>query len=104
MADIFVFPSLWEGFGMVLIEAMYNRLPIVATNAGAIPYLVKDGENGILVPVKDPEQLAKSIKKLIESPELRRSFAKSNYQLAIQFNWNKSFSKIESFLDKSFDS
>jgi glycosyltransferase involved in cell wall biosynthesis len=103
MADIFVFPSLWEGFGMVLIEAMYNRLPIVATNAGAIPFLVKDGENGILVPVKDPEQLAKSIKKLIESPELRRSFAKSNYQLAIQFNWNRSFSNIESFLDKSFD-
>jgi glycosyltransferase involved in cell wall biosynthesis len=103
MADIFVFPSLWEGFGMVLIEAMYNRLPIVATNAGAIPYLVKDGENGILVPVRDSEKLAKSIKKLIESPELRRSFGESNYRLAIQFNWNKSFSNIESFLDKSFD-
>jgi glycosyltransferase involved in cell wall biosynthesis len=103
MADIFVFPSLWEGFGMVLIEAMYNRLPIVATNAGAIPFLVKDGQNGILVPVKDSEKLAKSIKKLIESPELRRSFGESNYRLALQFNWNKSFSDIESFLDKSFD-
>jgi glycosyltransferase involved in cell wall biosynthesis len=103
MADIFVFPSLWEGFGMVLIEAMYNRLPIVATNAGAIPFLVKDGQNGILVPVKDSEKLAKSIKKLIESPELRRSFGESNYRLALQFNWNKSFSNIESFLDKSFD-
>jgi glycosyltransferase involved in cell wall biosynthesis len=103
MADIFVFPSLWEGFGMVLIEAMYNRLPIVATNAGAIPYLVKDGQNGILVPVSDTEKLASSIKTLIESPELRRSFAESNYQLALKFNWNESFSKIESFLDKSFD-
>ncbi len=103
MADIFVFPSLWEGFGMVLIEAMYNRLPIVATNAGAIPFLVKDGENGILVPVKDSEKLAESIKTLIESPELRRSFGESNYRLAIQFNWSKSFSDIESFLDKSFD-
>jgi glycosyltransferase involved in cell wall biosynthesis len=103
IADIFVFPSLWEGFGMVLIEAMYNRLPIVATDAGAIPFLVKDGENGILVPVKDSEKLAKSIKKLIDSPELRRSFAESNYRLAIQFNWNRSFSNIESFLDKSFD-
>jgi glycosyltransferase involved in cell wall biosynthesis len=103
MADIFVFPSLWEGFGMVLIEAMYNHLPIVATNAGAIPFLVKDGQNGILVPVKDSEKLAQSIKKLIESPELRRSFGESNYRLAIQFNWNESFSNIESFLDKSFD-
>lgn len=103
MADIFVFPSLWEGFGMVLIEAMYNRLPIVATNAGAIPFLVKDGENGILVPVRNSEKLAESIKKLIESPELRRRFGESNYRLAIQFNWNNSFSNIESFLDKSFD-
>lgn len=103
MADTFVFPSLWEGFGMVLIEAMYNRLPIVATNAGAIPFLVKDGQNGILVPVKDSEKLAKSIKRLIESPELRRSFGESNYQLALKFNWNKSFSNIEIFLDKSFD-
>jgi len=103
MADIFVFPSIWEGFGMVLIEAMYNRLPIVTTNAGAIPYLVKDGKNGILVPVRDTEKLANSIKRLIESPELRRSFAESNFQLAIKFNWNESFSKIESFLNKSFD-
>ncbi|MBN1236235.1 MAG: glycosyltransferase family 4 protein [Methanotrichaceae archaeon] len=103
MADAFVFPSLWEGFGMVLIEAMYNCLPIVATNAGAIPFLVKDGQNGILVPVKDSEKLAKSIKKLIESPELRRSFGGSNYQLALEFNWDKSFLKIESFIDKSFD-
>ncbi len=103
MADIFVFPSLWEGFGMVLIEAMYNRLPIVTTDAGAIPYLVKDGKNGILVPVKDTEKLASSIRTLIESPELRRSFAESNYQLSQKFNWNESFSKIESFLDKSFE-
>jgi len=103
MADIFVFPSLWEGFGMVLIEAMYNRLPIVATNAGAIPFLVNDGQNGILVPARDPEKLAISIKKLIESPELRRSYGESNYRLALQFDWNKSFSDIESFLDKCFD-
>ncbi|MDD4652637.1 MAG: glycosyltransferase family 4 protein [Methanothrix sp.] len=102
MADIFVFPSLWEGFGMVLIEAMHNRLPIVATNAGAIPFLVKDGENGILVPARDSEKLAESIKILIESPELRRRFGESNYRLATQFNWDNSFSNIESFLNKSF--
>ena len=88
---------------MVLIEAMYNGLPIVATNAGAIPYLIKDGQNGILVPVEDPEELAKAIKRLIENPELRSSFSESNYRLALRFNWNKSFSKIESFLDKSFN-
>ena len=47
---IFVFPSLWEGFGMVLAEAASFGLPIVTTDAGAIPYLIKDGINGLLIP------------------------------------------------------
>lgn len=98
IADIFVFPSLWEGFGMVLIEAMYNKLPIVATNVGAIPYLVKDGVNGILVPPKDSKSLANAIKKLIESPKLRKRLGRNGYKFAKKFNWNKTFAKIESFI------
>ncbi|MDD1752083.1 MAG: glycosyltransferase family 4 protein [Methanotrichaceae archaeon] len=102
-ADIFVLPSLWEGFGMVLIEAMSYHLPIVATNAGAIPYLVKDGENGFLVPIKNPEKLAQSLKRLVDFPGLRLKIGESNYHLALEFNWNNSFTKIERFLDMAFD-
>lgn len=98
LSDVFVFPSLWEGFGMVLIEAMYYKLPIVATDVGAIPYLIKDGQNGILIPPNDPERLASSIKKLIESPDLRRTFAEHNYMVAKKFNWDTTFSGVESYL------
>jgi glycosyltransferase involved in cell wall biosynthesis len=103
LADIFVFPSIWEGFGMVLIEAMHNRLPIVTTNAGAIPFLVKDGVNGFLVPVKDAEKLAHATRKLIESPQLRREIGETNYKVADQFRWVESLSKIKKFLDEAFD-
>jgi glycosyltransferase involved in cell wall biosynthesis len=103
LADIFIFPSIWEGFGMVLIEAMHNRLPIVTTDAGAIPFLVKDGVNGFLVPVKDAEKLAQATRKLIESPQLRREIGETNYKVADQFRWEESLSKIKKFLDEAFD-
>ena len=99
-SDIFVFPSLWEGFGMVLAEAMSYGLPIVTTNAGAIPYLVKDGRNGFLVPPQDPEKLAQAIDKLIASPELRAEFGEVNREVAAEFSWERSFAKVVNFLDK----
>ena len=102
LSDIFVFPSLWEGFGMVLIEAMHNRLPIVTTDAGAIPYLVKDGINGFVVPAGDAKRLAQAMHKLIESPELRRQIGENNYQLASKFTWDESFTGIKAFLDREF--
>ncbi len=102
-ADLFVFPSLWEGFGIVLAEAMSYGLPIVTTNAGAIPYLVKDGRNGFLVPPQDPEELARSIEMLVASPELMADFGEANRKVAAEFSWEKSFEKIEVFLEGFID-
>ncbi len=97
-ADIFVFPSLWEGFGMVLVEAMYNKLPIIATNVGPIPYIVKDKECGILFPPKAHKKLADAILQLINSPELRSKYGEYGYEFAQEFEWDKTFKKIISFL------
>ena len=102
-SDIFVFPSLWEGFGIVLAEAMSYGLPIVTTNAGAIPYLVKDGQNGFLVPPQDPEKLAQSIEKLVASPELRAEFGEVNRKAAAEFSWERSFAEIEKFFDRLYN-
>ena len=60
-ADMFVLSSLWEGYGIVLLEAMAHSLPIIATNVGAIPELVRHGENGWLVPPGDSQALAEAI-------------------------------------------
>ena len=90
LADVFVFPSLWEGFGMVLLEAMQFKLPIIASNVAAIPELVKDGYNGLLVPPGDPESLSLAIKKLIENPEMRKEMGERGYQKASSYTWDKS--------------
>jgi glycosyltransferase involved in cell wall biosynthesis len=69
--DIFVLPSLNEGMGRVLVEAMASGKPLVASNVGGIPDLVKHGYNGFLVAPGDVNGLSLAIKKLIEDEQLR---------------------------------
>jgi len=59
--DIFILPSRWEGLGVVLLEAMANGCPIVATRVGGIPEVVEDGRTGRLVPPDDPRALAAAV-------------------------------------------
>lgn len=70
--DLFLSPSRWEGFGLVLLEAMSHRLPIIGSTAGAIPEVVADGETGFLPPPGDPAALAAPLEALLADPALRR--------------------------------
>jgi FkbM family methyltransferase len=79
-ADIFVLPSLWEGFGVVFLDAMSFGLPIVSTNVGAIPELVRHEENGLLVKPGDPMALAAAIERLVVSPSLRRKLGQNGFR------------------------
>ena len=69
--DVVVQPSHWEGFGLVLVEAMAARRPVVATAVSAIPEVVRDGETGLLVPPHDPDALARALLQLCGDPERR---------------------------------
>jgi glycosyltransferase involved in cell wall biosynthesis len=73
-SDMFVFPSLQEGFGYVLVEAMASALPIISTTASAIPEVV--GDAGILVPPRDAIALADAMEALAKDPDLRRSLGR----------------------------
>lgn len=75
--DLFAFPSLWEGLGIALVEAMAARLPVVATDVGPLPEVVEDGEHGYLVEPKNSRQLASKIDVLLESPSLRRKLGQN---------------------------
>ncbi len=69
--DIVVQPSHWEGFGLVLVEAMVMQRPVVATAVSAIPEVVRDGETGLLVPPHDPHALARALLQLCGDPDRR---------------------------------
>ena len=70
--DALIFPSTYEGFGLVLIEAMSQGLPAIATPAGCASSVVRDQENGILVPYRDADALAAAITELLGDTDARR--------------------------------
>jgi len=65
---------------MVLLEAMANGIPVVSTPVGGIPEVIEEGKDGILVPPKDPEALAKAIRSLLDSPELQKRIVQNAYR------------------------
>lgn len=84
-ADIFTLPSNDEAFPLVNLEAMQHKLPIVTTNVGGIPDVVKDGINGLIVEVQGgkvkPEQLAEKIAILLNNEALRLQMGETGYLL-----------------------
>jgi glycosyltransferase involved in cell wall biosynthesis len=98
--DIFVFPSLNEGMGRVLVEAMALGKPVVASNVGGIPDLVTHGKTGFLVPPKNPGQLAKYIQILIEDEGKRKRLGQAGKEMALNFKKEIMVEKIAELYDK----
>jgi glycosyltransferase involved in cell wall biosynthesis len=76
--DAYVLPSLWEGLPLALLEAMAGGKPIVATRVGGNPEIVDDGDNGLLVPSRDPSALARAILALRGDVALRERMRRNN--------------------------
>ncbi|USZ71458.1 glycosyltransferase [Natronosalvus halobius] len=70
-ADVFLLPSVREGFGKVLLEAQACSLPVVASNVGGIPEAVESGRSAILVPPRDPYRIAAGLERLVRNPSRR---------------------------------
>ncbi|MHC1568767.1 MAG: glycosyltransferase family 4 protein [Candidatus Syntropharchaeia archaeon] len=88
--DIFVLPSLEEGFGIVLTEALASGKPLIGSNVGGIPAQIKDGWNGFLVEPGNEKQLAEKIRYLIDNAGERERMGKNSRKLAEEeFDWKK---------------
>jgi glycosyltransferase involved in cell wall biosynthesis len=93
--DLFVLPSLWEGHPIVLLEAMAVGLPVVATRVGGTTEIVIDGETGLMVPPRNPSQLASAIITLMQNPDLRLKMGQASRQRVGLFSIESMTSKIE---------
>lgn len=79
-SDVFTMSSLWEGLGLVFLEAMATHVPVLATRVSAVPEVVVDGETGLLVPPAEDAPLAAAMCELAADPELRARLAKAGYE------------------------
>jgi len=86
-AALFVYPSLYEGFGMPLLEAMASGVPIVASRTSSIPEVV--GEAGVLVDPLSISDVSEAIRKLLDNSSLRSSYREKGIQRAKQFTWER---------------
>ncbi len=80
-ASIFCMPTYREPFGIVFIEAMAARLPIVATRVGAIPDFIEEGRNGLLVEPGDIKGIADALLRLISDPSMARRFGQRSFEI-----------------------
>jgi glycosyltransferase involved in cell wall biosynthesis len=78
-SDVFVMCSLWEGLGLVFLEAMAASLPVLATRVSAVPEVVVDGETGVLVPPADPKALAEGMIALAAGPQRRADLGRAGH-------------------------
>ena len=84
--DIFVLPSLSESFSNALMEAMACGCCVVASNVGGNPELVKPGETGLLFKPRDPDDLASTLRTLIDRPDLRHDLAARGQSFVANFS------------------
>jgi alpha-maltose-1-phosphate synthase len=85
--DVLVLPSLFEGLPLVIGEALAQGLPVIATPNAAAEELLVHGQQGYLVPIRDPERIAEHLEQLLLQPELRRHMAAEALKRAASWTW-----------------
>ena len=101
-ADVYVAPSTWkEPLGLVILEAMAARTPVVSTRAGGVVSLIKDGYNGYLVHARNGTELASRVNELLDNDELRAKMGSRAYELvAIKYTWDSLAGEFEAIYQK----
>jgi glycosyltransferase involved in cell wall biosynthesis len=99
-ADVFVFPSLWEGVGTALREAMLLGRPIVASDIPAHREFVTNGVDGLLVPPADAEALADAIARLLRDPREAAAIARRAAESAARFDIRRTTTELEAIYDE----
>ena len=97
-AKVYVLPSLWEGFGIPVVEAQACGVPVVVSNTSSLPEVV--GESGILVDPLNTKSIADGIESLISSPKLASNLSEKGLENAKRFSWQKCAEETLKVLEK----
>ncbi len=92
LADVFVFPSLYEGFGLPPLEAMASGTPVVVSNVSSLPEVV--GDAGVLVNPYDAESIADGIRRVLDDASFRTDLIARGVQRARTFSWGESAKRV----------
>ncbi len=100
-STLYILPSITdaEAFPLVLLEANACGVPVIASKVGGVPYYVKDGINGFLIPPKDPKVLANKVSELLNSPDLLKVLSIRSRVYSEQFSWNIITYKTKALLE-----
>jgi glycosyltransferase involved in cell wall biosynthesis len=103
ITDLFVLSSHWEGFGIVLAEAMALGKPVISSNTHGTREVVENGKSGILVPVNDPRSLAETVLNLLARPDLMLQMGQEGLKRVIElFNCEQFIEGYENFYEAVF--
>jgi glycosyltransferase involved in cell wall biosynthesis len=101
-ATIFVLPTLYDSFGIAILEAMSSGLPVVATNISAIPEIIEDGKTGFTVNPRDVTSLAASMRALLEDRELAAKMGSAGRKRALdKFSWRAVAERVSTGITRS---
>ena len=98
LAGVFVFPSLYEGFGLPPLEAMASGTPVVTSNVSSLPEVT--GDAAVLVDPYDPTAIADGIERVLTNEALRRDLGRKGVARAKQFSWERSVHRVREIYDE----
>jgi glycosyltransferase involved in cell wall biosynthesis len=97
-AEVFIYPSLYEGFGLPPLEAMACGAPVITSDAASLPEVV--GEAGLMTPPRDARALTQALAGLLDDAALRQHFSRAGLEQAARFSWERTADQTQAVYDE----